>query len=273
MAGKASDATTAEATPRVDWKAVGLYYFLACAISWPSFWWRDMHTASWLAWRVPGFLRMAPIMWGPGIAALVALAVFRRSHPKTITFFGGSAGRSLAFYFVPFAFLAAVCLPGAEKPGRVVGMIGLLAVIGFFNILGEELGWRGFLQDALRPLARLPRYVLLGAMWEFWHFTNRTHEGSLAQIAVRLAISYPVVILLSAVIGEATDRSRALVVAVTLHSWIDALFEAPSLFGVAPWRVYAVFAVSLVFWGWMLWRWRVPGTEPRLLSDDLPHPM
>ena len=66
-----SDATTAQTSPRVDWKAVGLYYVLACAISWPSFWWRDMHTASWVAWRVPGFLRMAPIMWGPGIAALV----------------------------------------------------------------------------------------------------------------------------------------------------------------------------------------------------------
>jgi membrane protease YdiL (CAAX protease family) len=249
MSGEAS-------ASRVDWKAVGLYYALACAISWPSFWWRDMHTASWAAWRVPGFLKMAPIMWGPGIAALVALAVFRRSHPKTITFFGSSAGRSLAFYFVPFALLAAVCLPGAESPGRVAGMTAALSVIGFFNILGEELGWRGFLQDALRPLARLPRYVLLGAMWEFWHFTNRTHEGGLAQVALCLAIWYPVTMLLSALIGEAADRSRALVVAVTLHSWIDALFEAPSLLGVAPWRVYAVFAVSLVFWAWMLWRWR-----------------
>ena len=62
-------------------------------------------------------------------------------------------------------------------------MTAALSVIGFFNILGEELGWRGFLQDALRPLARLPRYVLLGAIWEFWHFTNRTHQGSLAEIA------------------------------------------------------------------------------------------
>jgi hypothetical protein len=62
--------------------------------------------------------------------------------------------------------------------------------------------------------------------------------------------------LLSAVIGEATDRSRSLTVAVTLHAWIDAQFEAPELLGVAPWRVYAAFAVALVFWAWMLWRWR-----------------
>src|SRR5262249_32385611 len=117
----------------------------------------------------------------------------------------------------------------------------------------------GFLQDALRPLARVPRYVLLGAMWEFWHFTNRTHVGSLAEIALRLAIWYPVTMILSAVIGEATDRSRSLTVAVTLHSWLDALFEAPSLLGVAPVRVFAVFAISLVFWAWMLWRPPPPG--------------
>jgi len=140
-----------EPSPQVHWKAVGLFYFLACAISWPSFWWRDMHTASWAAWRVPGFLKMAPIMWGPGIAALVALAVFRRSHPKTITLFGGVVGRSLAFYLVPFVLLAVAGLPGSGSPGRVVSFTVLLAVIGFFNILGEELGWRGFLQDALRP--------------------------------------------------------------------------------------------------------------------------
>jgi hypothetical protein len=62
--------------------------------------------------------------------------------------------------------------------------------------------------------------------------------------------------ILSAVIGEATDRGRALVIAVTLHGWIDALGEAPQLLGIAPARVYAVFGVSLVFWGWMLWTWR-----------------
>lgn len=151
-----------EPSPQVNWKSVGLFYVLACAVSWPSFWWRDIHTASWIAWRVPGFLKMAPIMWGPGIAALVVLAVFRRSHPKTITFVGGAVGRSLAFYLVPFGLLAVVGLPGAQQP----------------------------------------------------------------------------------------------VIAVTLHGWIDALGEAPGLLGISPARVYAVFGVSLVFWGWMLWTWR-----------------
>jgi hypothetical protein len=50
--------------------------------------------------------------------------------------------------------------------------------------------------------------------------------------------------ILSAVIGEATDRSRALVVAVTLHGWIDALGEAPEVLGIPPVRVYAVRRVA-----------------------------
>jgi hypothetical protein len=44
----------------------------------------------------------------------------------------------------------------------------------FVSILGEELRWRGFLQDALRPLPPVKRFVLIGVMWEFWHFTTRT---------------------------------------------------------------------------------------------------
>jgi membrane protease YdiL (CAAX protease family) len=249
---------------RVEWKSVTFYYLLACAISWPSFWWRDMHRASWAAWQAPGFLKMAPIMWGPGIAALLALWVFRRSHPKTITFFGGSTGWSLAFYLVPFALLAAAGLPGSKHPGMVAGFSVLLAVIGFFNILGEELGWRGLLQDALRPLPRLQRYVLIGAMWEFWHFTNRTHEGGWTHVALTLAAWYPLTMALSAVIGEATDRRRSLMVAVTLHCWIDALGEAPVLLDIPPVRVYAAFGVSLVFWTWMLWSRKTAGQTGRV---------
>jgi len=55
----------------------------------------------------------------------------------------------------------------------------------FVSILGEELGWRGFLQDALRPLSPVKRFVLIG-VW------------SPLRIAVTLLISYSAVILLLA---------------------------------------------------------------------------
>lgn len=251
----------------VDWKAVVLFYVLACALSWPFFWWRDMHRASWIAWSAPRYLKASFYMWGPGLAALVALYVFRRRHVRTITFLGRWPAVSVAFYLVP---LAALGLAYAPELGRRALLVPGIGALSLFNILGEELGWRGFLQDALRPLPRLQRYVLLGAMWEFWHFTARTSSGSAPQIAMRLAIMYPLTILLTAIIGELTDRTRALLVAVTLHFWLDALWEVPQLLHAPPVKTYVVFGASILFWAVTLYTLRrrpaLPGAELSAVS-------
>jgi membrane protease YdiL (CAAX protease family) len=172
-----------------------------------------------------------------------------------ITFFGSSRWHSLAFFLLPVITLATVYAPIV---GSRAALVGVLLVFGFFNILGEELGWRGFLQDALRPLPRGWRYLTIGVLWEFWHFTNRTSGPDLRETVRGLMLSYPTVIALSVMIGEATDRARSLVVAVTLHFWADALFEVPGLLGGPAWPTYLVLGLSLVFWSVLLWHWPSP---------------
>jgi membrane protease YdiL (CAAX protease family) len=149
-----------------------------------------------------------------------------------------------------------LAVAGVQFPdGSVSHALPLLfGIIGMFNILGEELGWRGFLQDALRPLTPLRKYILIGIMWEFWHFTNRTSHGSAGQVALRLAIFYPATILISFIIGQATERSKSLLVALTLHMWINALFEFPGV------RTYIVFGLSVLLWVFLLVRWRTEET-------------
>jgi membrane protease YdiL (CAAX protease family) len=186
------------------------------------------------------------------LAALAVFGLHRLRHPRTITFFGPSRRRSLAFFVLPLIALAIVYVP---LVGARAAVIGVLAVIGFFNILGEELGWRGFLQDALRPLPRGWRYLVIGILWEFWHFTNRTHGSDVSATIRGLMISYPTVVALSVVIGEATDRARSLVVAVTLHFWLDALLEVPGLVDGPAWPTYLVLGLSFVFWAVLLWTW------------------
>jgi membrane protease YdiL (CAAX protease family) len=216
-----------------------------------------MYSTSWQAWRLPAFLKTSCYMWGPGLAALAVLILRQLHHPRTITFFGSSRQWSLVFFALPLVALAIVYAP---LVGIRVAVIGLLAVVGFFNILGEELGWRGFLQDALRPLPRGWRYLTIGILWEFWHFTNRTSGPDLSATVRGLVVSYPTVIALSIVIGEATDRARSLVVAVTLHFWLDALFEVPRLVDGPAWPTYSVFGLSLIFWSVILWMWPSPPT-------------
>jgi membrane protease YdiL (CAAX protease family) len=115
--------------------------------------------------------------------------------------------------------------------------------------LGEELGWRGFLQDALRPISFGPRFVLLGILWAFWHFTNFTANRSLKVGAITLAISYPAIILMTFIIGLAIERSRSLSVAVTIHMWVDLAIHLRTE------RTSILFAGSIIFWIILLWSW------------------
>lgn len=243
---------------KVNWIAIGAFYFLACALSWPFFWWRDIHPESWWAWQFPLTNRNSPLtfilknailMWGPGVAALVCLQVFRKNHWRTITLWGTSAWRSLMFYFVPI--LLAV-LVGVPMPDGSVNRLGAIALgfVTLLTVLGEELGWRGFLQDALCPVSSWKRYILIGVMWEFWHFTNRTTHGSFARIVLFLVLFYPLGIILSALIGEATERGKSLLIAVTLHAWFDIAVTFPNA------RTLIALGLSIPFWFFMLVSWR-----------------
>jgi|ERR1019366_3389147 hypothetical protein len=234
---------------RVNWKSVGTYYAIACLWSWPFYWRRDiLNVPDTPITSISKLLIHWGLMWGPGIAALVCMTAFRRSHRRVITLGGNLWGRSILFYAAPFLLLAvfrAHVLYGYNRPALVA------AFPMFVSILGEEWGWRGFLQDALRPLSPVKRFVLIGALWEFWHFTTRTTHGwSPQRIAVTLLISYSAVILLSFIIGYATERSRSVMVAVSLHMYIDVLLNNLDL--------YIPLLLALPIWVWLLLTWPKP---------------
>ncbi|GAB3816041.1 CPBP family intramembrane metalloprotease [Tessaracoccus terricola] len=50
-----------------------------------------------------------------------------------------------------------------------LAMIPLAALVNSVVAFGEEIGWRGWLVPALRPLGVWPALVLSGAVWGLWH--------------------------------------------------------------------------------------------------------
>ncbi|WP_051191622.1 CPBP family intramembrane glutamic endopeptidase [Microbacterium luticocti] len=50
-----------------------------------------------------------------------------------------------------------------------LAMIPFAALFNSVLAAGEELGWRGWLLPALRPLGTWPALVISGAIWGFWH--------------------------------------------------------------------------------------------------------
>ncbi|MBX2904910.1 MAG: CPBP family intramembrane metalloprotease [Taibaiella sp.] len=245
-------------TGKVKWLHVIVYYLLACAISWPFFWWRDI--LHWQGFNAPGILKTVSIMWGPGMAALMCLYLFRKSHRRTVSLLGNNPVRSLIFWFAPLVLLA--ILGVREGSGAVSHTLPLLiSVMAVFTIMGEEVGWRGFLQDALRPLKPAQRYVLIGVLWEAWHFTNRVHGKTLMQATLLVGLFLIVTIGLSFLIGMAVEKSKSIVVATAIHGWVDLMFEMP---GITSY-ISAAFAVLL--WIYLLKTWKVTKEVEQKKSD------
>ena len=106
---------------------------------------------------------------------------------------------------------------------------------------------------------------MIGLIWAGWHFTNLFAHREGSELWIYLAWYIPMTIALSAIIGEATDRSRAVLVAITLHAWVDILWEFPGT------TTYVVFAASLAFWFWLLITWpdTLEATKLKTLPQNL----
>lgn len=225
---------------------MAFFWALACAISWPLFAWRDLAPTSWAAFPVPGFVKgLAPAV-GPTVSALVSLALFRRTHLRTVSLWGTSPRRALGFAATPVVLLALFGVPD-ERPHLHGLWVGLLFLT--YGLL-EEAGWRGFLQDALRPLAPRRRYLVLGLLWGAWHFTTFFVRGEPADVPRTLALMLVVWIGGSWGLGVAADRSHAVLVAGTLHIAFNLGRALPAE------RTWPLLGISAAVWFWLLRTWK-----------------
>jgi membrane protease YdiL (CAAX protease family) len=128
-------------------------------------------------------------------------------------------------------------------------------VVGGFSALGEETGWRGFLQGALRPMGKIRGYLLLSLLWAGWHFTSQT-GGTWQGLASRLEILIPTVIAVTFLLAWLTEHTGSLLLAATFHEWLDIGVDSG---GYLLWVALA----SIPVWIWLVWKWpRAKSTSP-----------
>jgi membrane protease YdiL (CAAX protease family) len=119
-----------------------------------------------------------PLMWTPGLAAIVTRLTFDR----TLAGMGWRLGpwRYLGLAaVVPIAYCLVIYVPvwmtglGSYKPGylsMVAPLLPLALVQGLVLALGEEIGWRGFLVPTVAGALGFGwAGIGVGIVWALWH--------------------------------------------------------------------------------------------------------
>lgn len=231
---------------------------------WPL---RPAKRVVWL--MVAGWLA-PPLLVALGIAVAAALGFVR-----------------LDLTFAAFGAVIADSLPeGTPMPPvelvviSQIAMIPLGALLNSILAFGEELGWRGWLVPALRPLGTWPTLLISGAIWGLWHspvillgynFGRMDITGVLFMIGgcvawgvllgwlrLRSASIWP------AVLAHGSLNASAGLVLIVAASQPDLALAGP--LGIAGWIVAAVVIAVLAATGQFREQPELAGAPVRLLS-------
>ncbi|WP_207454809.1 CPBP family intramembrane glutamic endopeptidase [Herbiconiux sp. SYSU D00978] len=284
----------------VPWRAVAVFAAVSVGLAWLvqlPVWLSGEGLAS------PLFTPLTLVMmFTPAVAALVAVRVQRPAAPARmlglvpirpawrtfgfaaamlvalplISFAALALGQVLGFVEFDFSFAALAQLlesqGGQPVPPELLPTLAIVSLIALpVNSLvtsvatfGEELGWRGWLLPALRPLGTWPALVLSGAFWGLWH-TPVILLGYNFGVTDASGVLFMTIacVFLGVLLGWTRLRTASVWPAVLAHGAINTAtplflvtFLVPepgsvhgTILGVAGWIVLAVVIAVLVLLG------------------------
>jgi membrane protease YdiL (CAAX protease family) len=256
----------------------------------------------------PWFARLAPlIMFTPAIGAAVALRIEQRRFVALLRGPGTPRVYIVAILLPAItAFVTSLLIhallggtppplasAGAEivvpdarylirKPQNVaVFLLNFTATAAFFSLaagllaVGEEIGWRGYLQPLLtHRIGAIPGIVLLGVLWGLWHapmiLQGYVFPG--ARVLGAFVLFPAVTVALSLFLGWLRQRSGSLWPAVLAHGSYNAAFGSLVFemdFGEKPLPAYLVIVLATAVTGLAFAPFLRAGHGPGSLSSGV----
>jgi membrane protease YdiL (CAAX protease family) len=280
----------------VPWRALAVFVFVSAETT------TAIAVVTWLkGWTVtsPAWALLAPLaMWAPALARLVARRTVDREFTGTLPLSGwGVTGARvvlvplvvpLVVYGIAYS-LAMVAGLARWNPGggawtsgsqiafNIIINLGLLAVVGTVTALGEEIGWRGYLQPRLDEAGVRVSLVIVWLCQLLYHApliagAGYASGGSFVGDVARFA---PADLALTFIWAAESYRAGSVWPAVFFHSFHNTISQwlFPRLFaggehefwlsetGVLPAGIYV--AVGIVFY----LRMRQRGPSWRMLAQ------
>lgn len=211
----------------------------------------------------PGLSRWVASI-GPVLWTLLALNLYPRDKGESFQSAGlglGSAnvGARIVLAFVCFlllqpllnwvlglgqiqgtqALIAGIDLPNWSYPIGVIGLL-LITITGgplgsLIFTFGEEFGWRGFLQDELEGLGRLPAAIVVGIIWWAWHIPiilSGVHTYAPTPLGLGLALVF--FILWGIMQSYAVWKTGSVWTAAFTHGLVNGLYAFTLQYLVRP---------------------------------------
>lgn len=203
--------TIREKGKRVKWKAVGVFYLLACGLTYVLIQVPNIIKEIWsrLFDFTPNF------SWNHGIALfIVSIAAYGFFKIKrNTTFLGNKPYYSLLFAVV---FLVAYSVIGFSNNYGINRYLWafIFCISTLIYDIFEETAWRGFLNDSLRPIPIWLKGIITGILWSLWHVLIFQNFNQFGGFHIFLALSVFVSILMS----YATERTNSILVASSIHA-------------------------------------------------------
>lgn len=149
---------------------------------------------------------------GPTIGAIAAFALFK--IPSGLSLKGIYKNFMLPFavyWILPAALIASVYYwQSSQFP------IVLIFTVLVYGLL-EEIGWRGFLQQQLKPLPKIYSILIITILWFSWHLNFDLSTGNL--------IFFGIIFLGTWGIGKVYDKTASLLAVAGVHS-LNNFFRA-----------------------------------------------
>ena len=191
-----------------------------------------------------------PACLGTFIAALWVLYL-DKSHVRTITFSGNYPLKNIATALTPIVVFSIVGLNNEYRLNVHYFAFAFAAINLIYGIM-EEIGWRGYLQDALRPLSEKYRFLLIGLMWWAWHFRYHTVFDFTVFPLFCIAGSF--------LIGQLAEKTKSYLIAGAVHSLIILLTNSGQ---PSKEKIVASILTIIIWIG--IDKWWQPETEQLLL--------
>ncbi len=192
------------------------------------------------------------ILEGTGvfIGALVAIYLLKKERKVEISLFGTSKSKSILMAVIPIIILPLIGVK--NEYGVNEHYYGLIITLGtLLYCIMEELGWRGYLQEELKSLNPIKRYVLIGFIWYFWHLTfltGATLWGNLFFLGIMVVGSWG--------IGQVAESTKSVMASACFHLIVQIMIANTLIRdGINGTQKLIILGISVVIWVIILKKW------------------